>query len=684
MTTATATRRARGGALGPLEVAEAAVLGDLALVLSLLGFFVPLGPLAFAAQALAAVPFAALASRRRLRAVVAGTVAAAAIGSLVGGPLLAANVGVCAVLGGSLGRQLRRGRGLARTLARSVAVTSGVTVAVFLPILVLLPEVRTLTLEQVRLMGESIEALLRAVGLTDVAQITGDALEWSVTHWLLTVPMLMVGFTAVLGVFALAVGRSAIARLAEAVPPAQAAAVGSAEDIDGAPDPVPLRLVGVGYTYPGASRPALADVTATIPAGKLVAVVGGNGAGKSTLARMLAGMAPSDGHVDRPGRVGLGRVGGTAIIFQRPESQVLAARVRDDVVWGLPTNVPVDVDGLLAEVGLDGFGDRETATLSGGELQRLAIAAALARRPRLLISDESTAMLDASGRSDIVALFRRLVRRHGMTVVHVTHDPHEAAAADVVLALDGAGNDGRHGEVVPFPAPPLPAAAGAGDRPVLELADVGHVYSPGTPWARRALEGVDLRVCAGEGVLLMGANGSGKSTLAWILAGLSAPTEGRVTVSGTAAISFQHARLQLVQPTVEEDVRSAGGVDGEAARRALASVGLDAEEFGPRRVDDLSGGEQRRVVLAGLLARRPSVLILDEPFAGLDLRARAALAGALSRLRRDEGLALVIVSHDLDLADHVVDRVMVLEEGRVVPDGTPALAQVAAGVGGRR
>ena len=123
---------------------------------------------------------------------------------------------------------------------------------------------------------------------------------------------------------------------------------------------------------------------------------------------------------------------------------MLGVRVADDLRWGLPVDHPLDVEALLAAVGLGGFADRETATLSGGELQRLAIAAALARNPALLVSDESTTMVDPAGREEIVALFRRIAD-DGVTVVHITHRPEEVAAADLVYVL-GSGRVVAHGE----------------------------------------------------------------------------------------------------------------------------------------------------------------------------------------------------------------------------------------------
>jgi energy-coupling factor transport system ATP-binding protein len=114
---------------------------------------------------------------------------------------------------------------------------------------------------------------------------------------------------------------------------------------------------------------------------------------------------------------------------------VLGVRVADDLRWGVPTDEPVDIDGLLAQVGLVGFADRETATLSGGELQRLAIAAAMARKPALLISDESTAMVDPDGRRRVMEVLHQLPAM-GTAVVHVTHHMHEASEADTVIVLE--------------------------------------------------------------------------------------------------------------------------------------------------------------------------------------------------------------------------------------------------------
>jgi energy-coupling factor transporter ATP-binding protein EcfA2 len=419
------------------------------------------------------------------------------------------------------------------------------------------------------------------------------------------------------------------------------------------------------------------DVSLEVAGGDFVVLAGPNGSGKSTIARLLAGLQPTDGVVVRPGAAGLGRAGGTAAIFQRPESQVLGVRVKDDLVWGLPASVPVDVAGLLGRVGLVGMAERETSTLSGGELQRLAIAAALARAPKLVISDESTSMLDTEGQRAVIGLLGEL-SRSGVAVVHVTHRASEGEAASRVIDLGAAestpdGADAGH-------ALPSWSAGSDGWTPLdLVLRGVGHVYGARTPWAHRALEGVELEIRAGEGVVVAGANGSGKTTLAWVLAGLVVPSEGEALVGGTPAstrigqvgLGFQHARLQLLRPTVLADV--AYGSDLHNAATALREVGLDPDQVGGRRVDELSGGEQRRVALAGILARAPVAVVLDEPLAGLDEETRGALEEVLARLRDERGIATVVVAHDLEAAGNLGDRLVILAGGRVVSDG-PMLA----------
>lgn len=207
------------------------------------------------------------------------------------------------------------------------------------------------------------------------------------------------------------------------------------------------------------------------------------------------------------------------------------------------------------------------------------------------------------------------------------------------------------------------------------LAGVGHEHGAGTPWRHRALTGIDLRLAPGDRLLVTGANGSGKSTLAWILAGLLRPTEGSALLGGRpldertdrVGLLLQHTRLQLLRPTVAAEL-TAVGVRGAAATTALAAMGFDLSVLG-RRIDDLSVGQQRRVALAALLGRRCPLVVLDEPLAGLDAPARAALAAAVRGL--PPTTVVVTVTHDADDADALGDRRLHLTAGRVVEGSEP-------------
>jgi energy-coupling factor transport system ATP-binding protein len=361
--------------------------------------------------------------------------------------------------------------------------------------------------------------------------------------------------------------------------------------------------------------------------------------------------------------------------MQHPESQVLGTRVADDVGWGLPPGTRTDVSGLLSEVGLAGMEERDTGGLSGGELQRLAVAAALARQPALLVADEITSMVDQRGRDALLGVLSGLADRRSMALVHITHYNSEAQIASRTVNLSESLDNMV---MVANAAPPAPTitAAPRGGAPVLELSGVGHEYGSGTPWAKPALRDVSFTVNEGEGVLIHGGNGSGKSTLAWIMAGLTAPTTGSCLVRGRpahehvgdVAIAFQAARLQLLRSTVDLEVASAAGFSPYDTNRvvaALATVGLDGS-LARRRVDQLSGGQMRRVVIAGLLARWPQALILDEPLAGLDAASQRGLLHLLIDLRRNAGLTVVVISHDFGGLEELCPRTLHLDNGVMV------------------
>jgi energy-coupling factor transport system ATP-binding protein len=444
----------RSPRLDAAELADAAVLGDLALVLALVGWFLPFGGVLFLA---ATVPYAVLVSRRRFRAAAVAAITTGVLAFVVGGVPLVLNLAGVASIGNAVGIAYRRGHGYPGTIMTALAVcwvpAAIVTDLAFL----VFSETRKLTLEQVEVAFRGPLKTLSRLGYEDAAANIHDVVQWCLDHWWLTIPIGEFVLAIVAALVCRQVALPALRRVDATFTRPVAAARRDVDAASLAVAPLPVRLSGVGFRYPGAPVDALSDVDLAIDPGTFVAIVGDNGSGKSTLAAILSGNLPTRGHVTRPGAVGLGRRGGTGQVFQRPESQVLGARVSDDVRWGLGRD-EIDEDtvaGTLDRVGLAGFAERDTSTLSGGELQRLALASAIVRHPALLISDESTAMLDPDGR-DLVLDVLVTLRDAGTTIVHVTHEPEEAARADMVVVLDG----GRVREV----GTPAEVFASRGDR----------------------------------------------------------------------------------------------------------------------------------------------------------------------------------------------------------------------------
>ena len=451
-----------------------------------------------------------------------------------------------------------------------------------------------------------------------------------------------------------------------------------------------------GFSHRGTGARQLDDITCEIPAGSRVAVMGAAGAGKSTFAMALNGLVPHHHPGDLYGQL---RVAGIAthettpphlvrvvgLVSQNPEAQVMERLVIDDVATG-PANLGLGRDEVLSrarraleEVGLAGLADRETATLSGGQLQRLAIAGALAMEPQILVLDEPTSALDPEG----AATVRRIVAdlsAAGRTVVMVDHDPDAVAAwADLLLVLA----EGR----VDYFGPPGPflndeervAAAGIRPRacpgswsrraadatpsatPALEATGLTHRYPSGV----LALDGVDITIHRGEFVALLGGNGAGKTTLAKHFAGLLEPTSGTVRVRGRVGFVFQNPDHQIFANTVFDEAafgpRNAGLAASEVAvrvGRALERVGLGGlAEVHPLR---LSRGDRQRLAVASALTTNPDVLVLDEPTAGQDWRGTEAMMGLLTDLNRD-GTTIVLVTHDLPVATRYASRTVTLE-----------------------
>jgi energy-coupling factor transport system ATP-binding protein len=677
----TATRRPsnarRAGSLQPVELAQASVMAALCAATAIVAVVVPF---AAGVSLLGTVPMGLLAYRYRLRVLLAATVAGATIAFLIAGVGGFMTVVNCAYIGGLTGIVKRRGRGTPTVFVAALVagVLFGVAVVAALAVLIRL---RNLIFESITANINGVAAVLaRIPDMEEAAERLKRDFATALHHW----PYLIGGASVLIITVVTLIGWWALSRVL-----ARLFVIPDVHKLDTSPDtapiaPVPVRLADVRFRYPKTHHDALGSVSLSIEPGEHVAVTGANGSGKTTLMLVLAGREPSSGTVERPGSVGLGHLGGTAVIMQHPESQVLGTRVADDVVWGLPPGTTTDVHQLLAEVGLDGLAERDTGGLSGGELQRLAVAAALAREPALLIADEITSMVDQDGREALTSVLSGLTEHHRTSLVHITHYNDEADSADRTVNLTGPGGFADNIEMVETAEAPSATAPVRrhGDAPVLEIVGVDHEYGSGTPWATTALRGINFVVHEGDGVLIHGLNGSGKSTLAWIMAGLTIPTSGRCLLDGApacdqvgaVAISFQASRLQLMRSRVDLEVASAAGFSARDSARvasALATVGLDPA-LASRRIDQLSGGQMRRVVLAGLLARSPRALILDEPLAGLDAASQRGLLRLLEDLRRRVGLTVVVISHDFSGLEDLCPRILHLQDGMLATAPTAA------------
>lgn len=376
---------------------------------------------------------------------------------------------------------------------------------------------------------------------------------------------------------------------------------------------------------------------------------------------------------------------------------------------------------------------RKTAPnhLSGGQKQRIAIAGILAMHPDYIVLDEPTAMLDPKGRKEVMEALQRLNQEQEMTVILITHDMEEAALASrVILLADGQMRfDGRPEKF--FGADALLAEmgmeaplsyrvqqamgsaanlqSGAGekrdkckidaldifekDKDLLSLQHVSYIYSPGTAYEKVALDDVSLSLGKGEIVGLAGHTGSGKSTMIQLLNGLLKPTGGTVTFEGKdihakgysgnylrsrVGMVFQYPEHQMICDTVWEDVAFGPGKQGlteEACNarveEALRFVDLP-EKYYQASPLQLSGGQKRRVAIAGVLAMHPEYIILDEPAAGLDAEGKREIFDRIRRMSREQGIGVLLVSHSMeDLAEYA-DRIIVLDDGKKILDDRPA------------
>lgn len=507
---------------------------------------------------------------------------------------------------------------------------------------------------------------------------------------------------------------------------------------------------------------AINGIDLEIHEGEFVAVVGHNGSGKSTLAKHMNGLLlPTSGDVyvneintkDEDKIFDIRQYAG--MVFQNPDNQIIGTIVEEDVGFG-PENIGVPteeiwqrVDEALKLVNMTEYRHKSPSKLSGGQKQRVAIAGTLAMKPKCIVLDEPTAMLDPVGRAEVMATIKKLNKEEKVTIILITHHMDEVIEADKCVVL----NDGKkYFEGTPrelfsnvdnikkigLDVPQVTEishklnkkvkfstenAISIGEfvdnfveksvkntqmvdnsvekvekkvifkETIVEIQEISYVYNDASKYKTTAIKDISLDIYKGEILGIIGHTGSGKSTLIQHLNGLIRADKGIIKYNGQniydknfkmselrkkVGLVFQYPEYQLFESTVLEDVcfgpKNMGLSKGEAlerAKEAIKIVGL-SEEYYDKSPLELSGGEKRRVAIAGVIAMEPEILILDEPTAGLDPKGRDELLDNIRRFRDEENMTIIVVSHSMEDMANLADRIVVMNDGKVEFADTPA------------
>ena len=441
-----------------------------------------------------------------------------------------------------------------------------------------------------------------------------------------------------------------------------------------------VEIADLSFSYPGAGDAVFEDACLAIEEGAFAVLAGPTGSGKTTLLRLLKPEIAPAGSIAGERRV-FGRdvaeltvresAETIAFVFQDPANQIVCDTVWHELAFGLENlGIPTDEMRLrVAEtctyLGIGPWFRMRCEELSGGQQQVLALAAALTMRPRLILLDEPTSMLDPVAEKEFLALLFRANRELGMTVVVATHK----AGIYRDYATEAWRIAGARTERVGFGELMRPRAEIV-ERPVREdgartvaLDDVWFRYRRDGEWV---LRGFDLAVAEGETRALVGGNGSGKSTVLSLIAGIGKPQRGRCTnrLASSQAFLPQNPKALLARETVAEELgewASTCGYGDAEISGALERIGLSGKQAS--HPYDLSGGQQQLLALEKLLLARPRLLLLDEPTKGLDAHAAEAVAQRLAQVR-EAGTTIIVATHDLALVRRLGASVTLLFDGQ--------------------
>jgi energy-coupling factor transport system ATP-binding protein len=447
-----------------------------------------------------------------------------------------------------------------------------------------------------------------------------------------------------------------------------------------------ISVTDLKYIYPGAKIPAVDGVSFQIEEGDYCAVVGANGSGKSTIARLIAGLfSPSEGSINFSTKVTVG------MVFQSPKDQIISGIVSRDTSFG-PQNLRLPKSEIelrtiecLNIVDLLQKASSSSYSLSLGQTQKLAISGILAIWPKVMILDESVAMLDPASRKSIFE-FLRYWNRHGNTVIHITHDIDAVKETKKVIALEK-GKVFYNGKTSDFlknekyllnltgPALTVIDKKKAASKLLKKETSFGFnnvFYCYGND-EKSAVKNINFKLKKGSLTALTGPSGAGKSTILELASGLLKPDSGEIMAASFPSLALQNSADAVFETFAADDVAFGlinRGVKGEELKLrvkiAMDSVNLPFEEYMNKPVSTMSGGELRRLALAGIIVLDKDVMLFDEPTAGLDGKSKYEVMKLLRRLA-DSGKTVLYSTHNHSEAAFA-DREISVKDGAIVKD----------------
>ena len=445
------------------------------------------------------------------------------------------------------------------------------------------------------------------------------------------------------------------------------------------------------FSYENAPEPAVQDVSFELDSGSYTVIAGVNGSGKSTTARIIAGLLqPSAGTVEIADGLR------TGFVFQSPKDQLICGVVARDTAFGpqcqsLPdSEIELRTIESLKSTGILDYAMHKSMFLSLGQTQKAALSGILAINPDILILDESVSMLDPKSREEIFT-FLDMLHKKKRTILHITHDSDAISRAKDIIVMNGGkiiwkGNSSsffadKTGSVYRsvFGTPlekrscfQKKTQKSPSTEILLKAENISFSYG-----THKILKNVSFSLKRGTLTALTGASGNGKTTLLEILAGLKKQDSGTVRSAGKPLLCQQNSDAALFEAFAADDVAFGprnSGIKGkellECVKTAMNRVNLPFEEFASKQTNCLSGGQKRRLSVAGIIAMKGDILLFDEPSAGLDGAAKYTVMHLLRSLA-ESGKTVLFTTHHYDEA-HFADTSITLEKaGLIAPDFSP-------------